>query len=123
MSDTFFTRQLTVPEAAESEREAVRPPDTVNALAELIADLLEPTGLVPADRLAVLRRRLGTTETFAQMLRDEGLASDEGVARVLAQRHHLRFVDIGAEPVAPEAVEAIPFAVLKRVEALPYRLP
>jgi len=122
MSDNFFTRQLDEPESAENERTAVLAPDTVNEVAELIADLLEPTGLVPADRLAVLRGRLGTTETFGQMLRDEGLASDEGVARVLAQRYHLRFVDIAVEPVSPQAVEAIPLAVLRRVEALPYRL-
>src|ERR1700733_7339788 len=108
MSDNFFTRQLDVPlngpQLAESERPAVRPPDTVNEIAELIADLLEPTGLISADRLAALRGRLGTTAGFAQALRDEGLASDEGVARVLAQRHHLRFVDIGALPVSLEAV-------------------
>ncbi|HWB21719.1 MAG TPA: GspE/PulE family protein [Gaiellaceae bacterium] len=121
MSDSFI-RQVNVPEPAEGERAAVRPPDTVNELAELIADLLEPTGLVAADRLAALRGRLGVSESFAQRLRDEGLASDEGVARVLAQRHHLQFVDLAAEQISPEAVEAIPVAVLRRVEALPYRL-
>ena len=33
----------------------LRAADGVNELAELVADLLEPSGLIPADRLAALR--------------------------------------------------------------------
>ena len=93
---------------------------TVNEMAELIADLLEPTGLVAKDRLAALRGRVGTG-SFAEALRREGLASDEGVARALAARYRLPFVDILAEEIAQEAVDSIPLAVLQRVGALPYK--
>jgi hypothetical protein len=58
-------------------------PSRVNPLAELVADLLEPTGLVPLDRLASVRSRMGGG-SFAESLREEGLASDKGVARALA---------------------------------------
>jgi type IV pilus assembly protein PilB len=93
----------------------------VNELAELVVDLLEGTGLVPADRLVAARRRAGAG-SLAQALVDEGLASSDGVARARAARHHLPFVDILGERIQPEAVEQIPLAVLERAAALPYRL-
>ena len=93
-------------------------PSTVNPLAELVADLLEPTGLVPLDRLASVRR-VGSG-SFAEALREAGLASDKGVARALATRHHLPFVDILEQDVQPEALEHIKPAVRDRVRALPY---
>ena len=95
------------------------PPETVNELAELVADVLEPSGLVALDRLAALRGKIGRG-SLAEALRTEGLASEVGVARALSDRYHLPFVDIAAEEAAPNAVEKIPMAVLQRVEALPY---
>ena len=93
----------------------------VNELAELVADLLEGTGLVPADRLAMARRAAGAG-SLAQALLDEGLATGDGVARVIADRHRLPFVDLLAQEIQPEAVEQIALAVLERAVALPYRL-
>ncbi len=106
-----------------SQVEASGPPalDAVNELAELVADLIEPLDLVARDRLAAARGRAGRG-SLAQALIDEGLASSGGVARALAARHHLPFVEILAEQIAPEAVEQIPLVVLERAEALPYRL-
>src|SRR5258708_34330338 len=75
----------------------------VNEMAELIADLLEPTGLVPRDRLAALRGNIGAG-SFAEALRREGLAPDDGVARALAARYRLPFIHILAEEIAQEAV-------------------
>jgi len=97
------------------------PMDVVNELAELVADLIEPTGLVARDRLAAARGRAGNG-SLAQALIDEGLASDQGVARALAERYHLPYLDILAEKISPDAVELIPLPVLVRTEALPYRL-
>jgi type IV pilus assembly protein PilB len=107
----------------QTELEVARPPSfgAVNELAELVADLIEPLELLPRDRLAAARGRAGQG-SLAQALVDEGLASSIGVARALAARHHLPFVEILAEQVSPEAVEQIPLAVLERAEALPYRL-
>jgi type IV pilus assembly protein PilB len=91
------------------------------SLADLVADLLEATALVPADRLEAVRGRAGQG-SLAQALLEEGVASSEGVARVLAERHRLPFVDVLAENAAPEAVEQIPVAVLERAVGLPYRI-
>ncbi len=100
----------------------LRPREEVNELAELVADLLEATGLVPADRLAGARARAGAHGSLAQALIDEGIASGEGVARALAERYRLPYVDVLAERPSPDAVETVPVAVLERALALPYRL-
>src|SRR5689334_3859716 len=91
------------------------------AVTDLVADLLAATALVAPDRLDAARSRAGAG-SLAQALLDEGIASSEGVARVLAERHHLAYVDVLAENAAPEAVEQIPLAVLERAVALPYRI-
>ena len=60
----------------------------VNANAELVSDVIAATGLLTPDRLAQVRGRAVQSRTsFAQALLDEGLASEEGVARLLATRH------------------------------------
>jgi type IV pilus assembly protein PilB len=92
----------------------------VDALTELIADVVEATGLVPADRLSAARARAGRG-SLAQALVDEGLASGEGVAQAYAQRYHLPYVDILEEQASPDAFELIPVAVLERTCAIPYR--
>src|SRR3982751_696306 len=101
------------PGSAETAPDAPAPlslaQPTVNPVAELVADLLEPTRLVATDRLAGVRSRAGQG-SFAQALRDEGLALDGGVARALAERYHLPFVDVGAQSIAPEAVGQIPLS-------------
>jgi type IV pilus assembly protein PilB len=93
----------------------------INALAELVADVVDATGLVPADRLAAARAKVGQG-SLAQALIDEGLASDEAVARALAERYRLPYVDILGERASPEAIEQVPVSVLERAAALPYRI-
>ncbi len=112
--------------SAEPAGARIAPPeppalDARDALAQLVADVVEATGLVALDRLAAARSRAGRG-SLAQALVDEGLASAEGVARARAERYHLPFVDIVGERALPEAVEQIPMAVLARTEALPYAL-
>ena len=48
-----------------------------NESAELVADLIGATGLIPADRLALVRGR-AARGSFSEALVDEGLASSEG---------------------------------------------
>ncbi|HEY3921086.1 MAG TPA: GspE/PulE family protein, partial [Gaiellaceae bacterium] len=96
-------------------------PETVNPLAELVADLLEPTGLVALDRLRSLRGQIGQG-SLAEGLRTSGLASEEAVAKVIATQYHLPYVDIIATEVDPEAVKQIPASVLQRVGAVPFKL-
>ncbi len=92
-----------------------------DVLTELIADVVEATGLVPSDKLVSARARAGRG-SFAQALIEEGIASGEGVAQAYAQRYHLPYVDILSEQASPDAFELIPVAVLERTCAIPYRL-
>ena len=94
----------------------------VNALIELVADLIATTGLLPADRLALARGRSAQEGSFAEALVAEGLASSEGVARTLAARHRLPYVDLTLTGIAADAAVQMPVHVLRRATALPYRL-
>ena len=94
----------------------------VNEVAELVADLIETTGLVSADRLAAVRGRVKQGGSFAQAILDEGVASPEGIARTLASRFHLPFVDLPVQGVDDEAAKELPVHVMERVIAVPYAL-
>ncbi len=100
---------------------APTPPFAVDKSAELVADLIEATGLVPTDRLALVRGR-AARGSFADAIVEEGLASSEGVARMLAARHRLPLVDLRLTGVSSEASVLMPLHVLRRAVALPYRL-
>src|SRR5919197_4215272 len=75
-----------------------------NVVTELAADLLETTGLIPADRLAGVRSRAGTG-SIAQAIVDEGLAAPGvatppptphppgGLRRFAASESHLPQID------------------------------
>jgi type IV pilus assembly protein PilB len=110
-----------------------------NAVAQLVGDLIEITGLIALDRLAQARSRAGAG-SLADAIMDERLhkgaseavvpglgmetpartAADE--ARELADRHHLPFVDLPSEGIEKRAAEAIPAHVLERAGAIPYRI-
>jgi type IV pilus assembly protein PilB len=94
----------------------------VNELAELVADLLAATGLVPADKLALVRGRAGSSGSIAQAIVDEGVASGEGIARMLAARHQLPLVDLPLAGVNAEAAKVVPLHVLERIVAIPYAI-
>jgi type IV pilus assembly protein PilB len=94
----------------------------VNEVAELVADLIEATGLVSSDRLAAVRGRVKQGGSFAQAILDEGVATPEGLARTLASRFQLPFVDLPLTGVSEEAAKEMPIHVLERVVAVPYAL-
>ena len=96
-------------------------PFQINPLTELVADLLAATGLIPPDKLAIVRGR-AAQGSIAQAIIDEGVASAEGVARTLAARYNMPLVDLLATKVDEEAVKLIPLHVLERVDAIPYAL-
>ena len=93
----------------------------VNPLAELVADVIEATGILAPDKIAFVRDR-ARTGSFAQALVEEGLAEGESIARSFALRHNLTVVDIVSTGVSPEAAETIPLHVLERVCAIPYAI-
>jgi type IV pilus assembly protein PilB len=105
---------------ADAGLRAPGPP--VNEVAELVADLIEATGLISPDRLAPVRGRVKQGGSFAQAIVDEGVATAEGLARALASRYQLPFIDLPLTGVAEEAVKEIPNHVLERVVAVPYAL-
>jgi type IV pilus assembly protein PilB len=93
----------------------------VNVNAELVADLLAATGLLPDDKLNALRGIAGQG-SLAQAIVAEGFAASEGVARMLAARHHVALVDLAFTGVEKKATELIPLHVLERLVAIPYAL-
>jgi type IV pilus assembly protein PilB len=94
----------------------------INALAELVADLLASTGLVPADKLALVRGGLSPGGSFAEALVQQNVATSEGVARTLSVRYQMPLIELALTGVDAEAIELIPLHVLERIVALPYAI-
>jgi type IV pilus assembly protein PilB len=90
-------------------------------IADLVAELVSATELVPRDRLSAARGRAGAG-SFAEALRDEGLASPVGISRALARRHGLPYIDLDEQRPSPGAMELIPLRTLQRVVAVPVQL-
>ena len=123
MSDDFSLRTVGQ-QAGESTASTggLRPAGApgINAMAELLVDLIGATGLVPADKLAVAKGRTGQTGSLAQALVEEGVATGEGIARTLAARYQLPLVELAMTGVSEEAAKVVPLHVLERVGAIPY---
>ncbi len=96
-------------------------PFQINPLTELVTDLLAATGLIPADKLAIIRGR-AAQGSISQAIMDEGVASAEGIARTLAARYNMPLADMLTIKVDPDAVKLIPLHVLERVVAIPYAI-
>ena len=97
-------------------------PFGVDKTAELVLDLLGQTALVGTDALALVRERTANGSTVTQALIDEDVATSDGVARMLAVRHHLQIVDLPSVGVAVTAAQVIPVQTLERAVAIPYAL-
>ena len=96
-------------------------PPPINALAELVADLIAATGLVPADKLSMVRGAAGMG-SFAHALVEQNVASSEGLAKTLAARYQMPLVDLALTGVSEEASGEIALHVLERLAAVPYAL-
>jgi type IV pilus assembly protein PilB len=92
----------------------------VNETAELVLDLLARSELVARDVLALVQARTAEGASVTQALIDEGAATSEGVARMLAARHHLPLVDLASTGVAADAALLISLQTLERAIAIPY---
>jgi type IV pilus assembly protein PilB len=97
------------------------PPPPINALAELVADLIAATGLVPEDKLAMVRSAAGMG-SFAHALVDQNVATSEGLARTLAARYQMPLVDLALTGVTEEATKEMALHVLERLVAIPYAI-
>jgi type IV pilus assembly protein PilB len=114
--------RLTGPGGSEGGTPAqpLRAPFGVNETAELVLDLLGRTALIPPDVLALVRGRTTEGGSVTEALIEEGAVTAEGVARMLAVRHHLPLVDLPAAGVAADAAQSIPLNTLERAAAVPY---
>jgi type IV pilus assembly protein PilB len=104
-----------------------------NAVNELVADLLETTGLIAPDRLAGVRSA-AQGSSVSQAIVDEGLAAPgvetpppspigaRGLRQVATDHSHLPQVDLPSEGVDKNAAGQIPTHVLERAVAIPYKL-
>jgi len=116
--------ELRSPDADEETRPKAGPlrsAFSVNGLAELVADVVEQTGLLSVEDVATVRTR-ARTGSFPQALIDEGLAAGERVAEALGTRFGIPLVDLLETGVSPDAAGEIPLHVLERVVAIPYQI-
>ncbi len=124
MSDDFSLRTVSTPGTGTppSDGGLLRTAGApgINEAAELLADLLAATGLIPADKLALARGRAGSTGSLAQALVDEGVATQEGIARTLAARYQMPLIDLAQVGVDANAAHELPRQMLERVQAVPY---
>jgi len=118
------TRTPGAEEAATTEQAAparsLASPFGVDETAELLLDLLEATGLVDPNAMAVVRERASGGTPVTQALMDADVAVPDGVARMLAVRHHLPVVDLMSVGIAAAAAQLIPVQTLERSVAIPY---
>jgi type IV pilus assembly protein PilB len=89
------------------------------AVSELVAEVVEATGLLSADALASVRDH-SSTGSFSHALVQQGIGSGERVAKDLADRFSMPLVDLPQVGVSREAAHRIPLHVLERVAAIPY---
>jgi type IV pilus assembly protein PilB len=97
----------------------VTPAPISQLMGELVIDLLETTGLIPEAKFEALREK-AKHAPVVQVLIDEGHASSEAIARIVAAQYGLPVVELGSVGIDPLAVEAMPLHVLEQVNALPY---
>ena len=87
--------------------------------ADLVADVISDTGLLPSEKVDLVRQRAAGVP-FSQGLSDQGFASSLGVARALSEQFHLPLVDLAVAGVDTQAAKLIALPVLERVCAIPF---
>jgi type IV pilus assembly protein PilB len=88
-------------------------------MGELVVDLLETTGLIPKEKIEAVREQAKHLPVV-QVLIDEGLASSEAIARIVAAQHGLPIIELGNVGIDPVAANSVPLHVLEQVNAVPY---
>src|SRR5262245_48520245 len=86
---------------------------------ELVAEVVEATGLLAPEVLQGVRER-AASGSFSHALVQQGIGSGERLAKDLADRFGMPLVDLPLVGVSREAAHRIPLHVLERVSAIPY---
>jgi type IV pilus assembly protein PilB len=116
--------ELRSPEADEETHPKAGPlrsAFSVNGLAELVAGVIEQTGLISDEAAATVRAR-ARNGSFSQALIEEGFAAGDQVASALGTRFGMPVVDLHETGVSQDAAVEIPLHVLERVVAIPYQI-
>jgi len=92
---------------------------STHEMRDAIVDLLAVTHLIPKKKVGLVRD-LSQNGPIAQVLVDQRLASTEAIARIVAARHQLPRVELGASGVDSEASATVPLHVLERIVAIPF---
>ena len=100
------------PGGSSSPKGPATPAPISQLMGALVVDLLETTGLIPEAKFDVLREK-AKHQSVVQVLIDEGLASSEAIARLVAAQHGLQVVELGAGGIDPMAAESVPLHVLE----------
>jgi type IV pilus assembly protein PilB len=108
--------------STDTPEQSLAAPFRGNDTAELVLDLLAQTGMLAPDQLELARGRTARGASVTQALVEEGVASSDGVARMLGARHHLAVVDLPTVGVALDAAQLMPLQTLERAVAVPYAL-
>ena len=108
------------PGTGQGDAQPLSTPYGVNESVELVVDLLSATRLVSDDKLALARGRAQQTRSLAAALVEEGVASSDGIARMVAARHQLPLIDLALAGVDEDAAKEVPLHVLERIVAIPY---
>ncbi len=109
-------------EAPTASARSLATPFGVDETAGLLLDLIEATTLVDQNAMPVVRERAAGGTPVTQALIDAGVATSDGIARMLAVRHHVPVVDLASAGVAVDAAQLIPVQTLERSVAVPYAL-
>ena len=106
-------------DGAPAPKGPIAPAPISQLMGELVVDLLETTGLIPEAKFAALREAVKHAPVV-QVLIDEGLASSEAIARIVAAQYGLPVIELGTIGIDPIAADSVPLHVLEQVNALPY---
>jgi type IV pilus assembly protein PilB len=109
----------TVTEDGAQDQGAVPLQLATKPVSELVAEVVEATGLLAEDALKAVRER-SRSGSFSHALVQQGIGSGERVAKDLADRFGMPLVDLPLVGVSREAAHRIPLHVLERVSAIPY---
>ena len=107
------------PEGSAAPKGPVAPAPISQLMGELVVDLLETTGLIPDAKFEVLREK-AKHQPVVQVLIDEGLASSEAIARIVAAQHGLPVIELGSVGIDPIAASSVPLHVLEQINAVPF---
>ena len=108
------------PEAADDNYTGLVPPTRRGAGARFISDVIVELGFASADRVsAAVEEAKSSGRTPEQLLVDAGALTSEQLARAIAERFGLDFVDLSIYKTDPGALNLVSAQAAKRYHAAP----